>query len=188
MNKLLSIKNHLSILLFAAVMVAFVSCGSDDDPLMDDSFVTVPPTPQPDNTPSGDKDEEQDVTPSFVEPFHDKNGSRDDIKAYMAENMPQFHIAPGMDLETGIRYEINSSSPFCVAYTFLGGKLASSAAHLPTNLWDEVVQYYKDNYELVESSSNDYGPSYTFSDKNGDKINILKNSLYLRIMYLLSFN
>lgn len=183
MNKLLSIKNHLSILLFAAVMVAFVSCGSDDDPLMDDSFVTVPPTPQPDNTPSGDKDEEQDVTPSFVEPFHDKNGSRDDVKAYMAENMPQFHIAPGMDTDTGISYEINSSSPFSVAYTFLGGKLSSSAALLPTNLWDEVVQYYKDNYELVETSSDDYVPTYIFSDKNDDKIYISKTSLFLRIFH-----
>ncbi len=137
MKTLSLIKKHLPILLFATTIVTFVSCGGDDDPLMDDSSINAPNNPRPGD---GNPSQGNGVIGAFVEPFHDKNGSRDDIKKYMAEKMPQYHIA--YEEANGITYTINSEFPHAVIYTHAGGSFLGVTASYPLGQWDEVVKYY----------------------------------------------
>ena len=181
MKTLSLIKKHLPILLFATTIVTFVSCGGDDDPLMDDSSINAPNNPRPgDGNPSQGNNNEVGVVGAFVEPFHDKNGSRDDIKKYMAEKMQQFYI--NSEHENGIIY-IDSSSSNAVIYTLAGESFMAVVASYPLGQWDEVVKYYNNKYSLVETSSDSNGQTYTYKDKNGDEIYIQKTSLHITILY-----
>ena len=183
MKTLSLIKKHLPILLFATTIVTFVSCGGDDDPLMDDSSINAPNNPRPgDGNPSQGNNNEVGVVGAIVEPFHDKNGSRDDIKKYMAEKMPQYHIA--YEEANGIAYTINSEYPHAITYTHAGGSFLGVTASYPLGQWDEVVKYYNNKYSLVESASDSNGQTYTYKDNNGDEIFIQKGSLQITIIYI----
>lgn len=177
MKTLSLIKKHLPILLFATTIVTFVSCGGDDDPLMDDSSINAPNNPHPGD---GNPSQGNGVIGAFVEPFHDKNGSRDDIKKYMAEKMPQYHIE--YEEDNGISY-IDSSCSSTITYAQVGGGFLAVVASYPLGQWDEVVKYYNNKYSLVETSSDSNGQTYTYKDKNGDEIYIQKTSLHITILY-----
>ncbi len=178
MKTLSLIKKHLPILLFATTIVTFVSCGGDDDPLMDDSSINAPNNPRPGD---GNPSQGNGVIGAFVEPFHDKNGSRDDIKAYMAEKMPQYHIE--YEEDNGIIY-IDSSCSSTITYAQVGGSFLGVTASYPLGQWDEVVKYYNNKYSLVESASDSNGQTYTYKDNNGDEIFIQKGSLQITIIYI----
>ena len=71
MKKLLSIA---ILAMMVATPVFFVSCGNDDDMLPEESEITKP------------------TIASWTEPFHDKNGTPDKVKSYMASLMSRYSL------------------------------------------------------------------------------------------------
>jgi hypothetical protein len=60
--------------MMVATPVFFVSCGNDDDMLPEESEITKP------------------TIASWTEPFHDKNGTPDKVKSYMASLMSRYSL------------------------------------------------------------------------------------------------
>lgn len=149
MKKLLSIA---ILAMMVATPVFFVSCGNDDDMLPEESEITKP------------------TIASWTEPFHDKNGTPDKVKSYMASLMSRYSLVTE-NAGTSSTQLVYSSASLSegVIYSF-GGTTGTLYSVIDTELTLNkgiILKYLNEHYTLIPgSASNESMLQYRFTNSD----------------------
>ncbi len=118
-----------------------------------------------------DNDGNTFVDSLFVEPLHDWNCSKDDIKKYMDCNDYR-NIDNSTRMMFAKKQEKNDTdeeaSEGMTAYTILNGKLIMASSSFSQVTKAEVLKWFHKHYTLKEKDDSNYNDSYTFYSKNND--------------------
>lgn len=149
MKKLLSLA--ISIAMMATPMF-FVSCGNDDDMLPEESEITKP------------------TITSWTEPFHDKSGTPDKVKSYMASSMSRYSLVTENTgtSSTQLAYASGSLAEG-VIYSF-GGTTGTLYSVIDTELTvnkSVIMKYLNEHYSPIPgSTSNESVLQYRFTNSD----------------------
>ena len=131
--------NYLAILLFLmAVPVFFSSCGDDDD--------LIP------------EEKQEQVMKEWVEPFHVRNATVEEVKAYMDSSMTDCQLSA----------ETSSSDHIQLAYSASNGNVGIlySFSALSGYLYSVIIDYLSEHYMLVSSDKATLQYCFTTPDKS----------------------
>ena len=129
-------KKYFSIAIFSIMMAALTflsSCGEDD--LIPD-------------------DNQQQVMMEWTEPFHTKNSSVEDVKAYMASSMKSYRLVAETSTTENTQLAYSTSNPNVgVLYSFsnVTGQLYSIIDTELASNSTVIINFLRDHYDLVSS-------------------------------------
>mgnify|MGYP006991660325 FL=1 len=135
-------------LLMAAPMF-LSSCGDDDDLFPDDS--------------------QEEVMTEWIEPYHEKNSTPDDVKAYMASSMKNYHLVTETHSAENVQLAYSTSDiNVGVLYSFstVSGSLYSVIDTELTINSPVVIDYLQKHYSLVSSNEASLQYCFTTQDKS----------------------
>ena len=142
--------NYLAILLFLmAVPVFFSSCGDDDD--------LIP------------EEKQEQVMKEWVEPFHVRNATIEEVKAYMDSSMTDYQLSAETSGSDHIQLAYSASNGNVgILYSFsaLSGQLYSV---IDTELCinsSVIIDYLSEHYTLVSSDKTTLQYCFTTPDKS----------------------
>lgn len=142
--------NYLAILLFLmAVPVFFSSCGDDDD--------LIP------------EEKQEQVMKEWVEPFHVRNATVEEVKAYMDSSMTDYQLSAETSGSDHIQLAYSASNGNVgILYSFsaLSGQLYSV---IDTELCinsSVIIDYLSEYYTLVSSDKTTLQYCFTTPDKS----------------------
>lgn len=162
------LKTQFAIMLIASSMVTVLSCShGEDDPLIDYPSTTPPSSSQPDEDHPSTTPPSSSQSFSIKEPYHNLDGSPEDVKSFMMKEMPQCYI--WKESETIISYEYEPHSVFGIDYHFWDGKLDGVVCYYPLDQWDNIVDYYDAHYQFVKTFDHPMGYKARHYKMEGDK-------------------
>lgn len=135
-------------LLMAAPMF-LCSCGDDDDLIPDDN--------------------QEQVMTEWIEPYHEKNSTPDDVKAYMASSMKNHHLVNETHSAENVQLAYSTSDiNVGVLYSFstVSGTLYSVIDTELTINSPVVIDYLQKHYSLVSSNEASLQYCFTTQDKS----------------------
>ena len=135
-------------LLMAAPMF-LSSCGDDDDLFPDDV--------------------QDEVMTEWIEPYHEKNSTLDDVKAYMASSMKNHHLVKETHSAENVQLAYSTSDMNVgVLYSFstVSGTLYSVIDTELTVNSPVVIDYLLKHYSLVSSNKASLQYCFTTQDKS----------------------
>ncbi|MDO4497293.1 MAG: hypothetical protein Q4B58_05650 [Bacteroidales bacterium] len=142
-----------------ASMVVFTSCGSDDDPV-----------------------EEVKPTKTWVEPYHVKGASVEEVQAYMASHLGNLTKTEQVSANCLQLMYSDRKSGAGVVYSFtLDDELYSVIDTEPTDMKQVILERLFNDYSLVSEQSGAY--VFTTADKNTIISLLPVNDRYIYVNY-----
>ena len=144
-------KKFFSIAIFTIMMAALTflsSCGEDD--LIPD-------------------DNQEQVMMEWTEPFHTKNSSVEDIKAYMASSMKSYRLVAETSTTENTQLAYSTSNPNVgVLYSFsnVTGQLYSVIDTELASNSTVIINFLRDHYDLVSSDKASLQYCFASPDKS----------------------
>ena len=142
--------NYLAILLFLmAVPVFFSSCGDDDD--------LIP------------EEKQEQVMKEWVEPFHVRNATVEEVKAYMDSSMTDYQLSAETSGSDHIQLAYSASNGNVgILYSFsaLSGQLYSVIDTEQCINSSVIIDYLSEHYTLVSSDKTTLQYCFTTPDKS----------------------
>ena len=144
-------KKYFSIAIFSIMMAALTflsSCGEDDL--------------NPD-------DNQEQVMMEWTEPFHTKNSSVEDVKAYMASSMKSYRLVAETSTTENTQLAYSTSNPNVgVLYSFsnVTGQLYSIIDTELASNSTVIINFLRDHYDLVSSDKASLQYCFATPDKS----------------------
>ena len=145
-------KKYFSIAIASLLVAAplfLISCGDDDDLILDNN-------------------QEQVVT-EWIEPYHEKNSTPDDVKAYMASFMKNHHLVSETHSAENVQLAYSTGNiNVGVLYSFstVTDSLYSVIDTELTVNSSVVIKYLQEHYSLVTSDKASLLYCFTTQDKS----------------------
>ena len=144
-------KKYFSIAIFTIMMTALTflsSCGEDD--LIPD-------------------DNQEQVMMEWTEPFHAKNASIEEVKAFMASSMKSYRLVAETSTAENIQLSYSTSNPnIGVLYSFsnVTGQLYSVIDTELASNSTVIINFLRDHYDLVSSDKASLQYCFASPDKS----------------------